>query len=205
MTRPLRRYVKGKLANQPSGAPKMTWGYRGADDGQVRPRTRVSSSVVFHEHPENVHIADNVFVWHWSILDGSDHLTIEEGVQVGGWVGLFTHSSHVAIRLMGDRYAHWEGERPGWQKKPLIIGAYSFIGAKSSVLPGANIGRAVVVSAGSLVMKPVRDFAVVAGTPARVVGDVRDIDADHIAEGDEFWADYQRVLGPSGIRQPGTK
>jgi acetyltransferase-like isoleucine patch superfamily enzyme len=170
----------------------MEWGFQG------HRRTRVSTSAVFHGNPENVRISDNVFVWHWTILDGSNVLTIEEGAQIGAWVGLFTHSSHIAIRLLGDRYVGWEGDLPGWVSEPLTIGAYSFIGAKSTVLPGCNVGRAVIVSAHSLVTKPVPDYAIVAGAPAKIIGDVRELDRSHIDETSGFWDGYQAVLG----RQP---
>ena len=79
--------------------------------------------------------------------------------------------------------------------EPLTIGAYSFIGAKSSVLPGCNVGRAVIVSAHSLVTKAVPDFAIVAGSPAKIIGDVRDLDRSHIDEKSKLWDGYQAVLG----------
>ena len=49
------------------------------------------------------------------------------------------------------------------------IGAGSWLGAGVIVLPGACIGRNVVVAAGSVVRGPVPDRCVVAGVPARVV------------------------------------
>jgi acetyltransferase-like isoleucine patch superfamily enzyme len=49
------------------------------------------------------------------------------------------------------------------------IGAGSWIGHGTIVLPGTRIGRQVVVGAGSVVRGEVPDHAVVAGVPARVV------------------------------------
>jgi acetyltransferase-like isoleucine patch superfamily enzyme len=49
------------------------------------------------------------------------------------------------------------------------IGAGSWLGAGAIVLPGACIGRNVVVAAGSVVRGVVPDHCVVAGVPARVV------------------------------------
>ncbi|MBO0776505.1 MAG: acyltransferase [Actinobacteria bacterium] len=49
------------------------------------------------------------------------------------------------------------------------IGAGSWLGAGAIVLPGAQIGRNVVVAAGSVVRGLVPDRCVVAGVPARVV------------------------------------
>ena len=49
------------------------------------------------------------------------------------------------------------------------IGAGSWLGAGAIILPGARIGRNVVVAAGSVVRGEVPDRCVVAGVPARVV------------------------------------
>jgi serine acetyltransferase len=49
------------------------------------------------------------------------------------------------------------------------IGAGSWLGAGAIILPGAAIGRNVVVAAGSVVRGVVPDCCVVAGVPARVV------------------------------------
>lgn len=52
---------------------------------------------------------------------------------------------------------------------PVEIGAGSWLGAGAVVLPGARLGRNVVVAAGAVVRGEVPDHAVVAGAPARVV------------------------------------
>ena len=51
----------------------------------------------------------------------------------------------------------------------VVIGSGSWLGAGAIVLPGARIGRNVVVAAGSVVRGTVPDRCVVAGVPARVV------------------------------------
>ncbi len=55
------------------------------------------------------------------------------------------------------------------QNTAVSIGAGSWLGAGVIVLPGASIGRNVVVAAGSVVRGPVPDRCVIAGVPARVV------------------------------------
>lgn len=52
---------------------------------------------------------------------------------------------------------------------PVVIGAGSWIGHGSIILPGTTIGRNVVVAAGSVVRGVVEDHAVVGGVPARVL------------------------------------
>ena len=55
------------------------------------------------------------------------------------------------------------------QNTAVSIGSGSWLGAGAIVLPGACIGRNVVVAAGSVVRGQVPDRCVIAGVPARVV------------------------------------
>ncbi len=54
---------------------------------------------------------------------------------------------------------------------PVRIGAGSDIGAGATVLPGVTIGRGVQVGAGAVVANNINDFAVIAGIPARQIGE----------------------------------
>ena len=51
----------------------------------------------------------------------------------------------------------------------IIIGEDSWIGAGCILLPGIKIGRGCVIGAGSVVTKDIPDYAVVVGTPARII------------------------------------
>lgn len=53
--------------------------------------------------------------------------------------------------------------------RPVAIGAGSWIGHGAVILPGARLGRRVVVGAGAVVRGDIPDDSVVAGVPARVV------------------------------------
>jgi acetyltransferase-like isoleucine patch superfamily enzyme len=156
-------------------APRMIWGYRDAS-GDWRPKTRISDTVFFY-HQENIRVGDNVFVWHYTILDGAGGLDIGEGTQIGAWVGIFTHSSHISIRLYGRHYQDTpESEKKGYIVSPVTIGKYVFVGAGSTIFPGVKVGDGALVSAGALVTKDVAPFAIVSGHPAKIVGDTRSLD-----------------------------
>ena len=57
------------------------------------------------------------------------------------------------------------------------------IAANSTILPGITIGKGALVGAGSVVTKDVPDFKVVYGSPARVMGDVRDMVNELVEKG----------------------
>ena len=57
-------------------------------------------------------------------------------------------------------------------KGKIIIGDDAWIGAGVIVLPDINIGRASVIGAGSVVIKDVPDYFIVAGNPAKKIGEI---------------------------------
>lgn len=56
--------------------------------------------------------------------------------------------------------------------RPVEIDDDAFIGARAIICKGVRIGRSAVVAAGSVVTKDVNPYTVVAGNPARPIGNV---------------------------------
>ena len=168
-------------------APRMLYGWPTAS-GAWLAHTRVSTSTRV-ECPERLQLADHVYVGHFNLLDASGGLTLEEGVQVTTHCALLTHSSHQSLRLAGRAY--WGAEKPpGFVRAATHIGAYTFVGPHSVVAPGSQVGRGVLVRAFSYVSGQVPDFAIVAGQPARVVGDTRTVDQPWLDAHPDLRADY---------------
>jgi acetyltransferase-like isoleucine patch superfamily enzyme len=59
----------------------------------------------------------------------------------------------------------WEESR----NKITIVESEAWIGQRSIILAGVNIGRGAVVAAGSVVTKDVAPYTIVAGVPARFI------------------------------------
>jgi len=120
--------------------------------------------------PSVVRIGDRCVVGRGSGVVG--HLSIDIGDDV--WTGHYvyiTDQNHGYEALDRPISTQWMPERP------VVIGAGSWIGHGAVVLPGANIGRHVVIGANSVVAGEIPDYTVAAGSPARVVKLMRPSDA----------------------------
>jgi len=163
--------------------PFMVYGFRDPASGDFRKYTRMSSTVTIM-NKKALSVGDNVWVWHYSILDATEGIVIEEGAQIGAWVGIFTHGTESAIRLLGRQFVHIPNtERLGYTRGGVRVGAYTFVGAGSAVLPGVTIGKGCLIGAGTLVTKDVPDYSIVVGRPGKIVGSTIDLDA-------QFFEDY---------------
>jgi acetyltransferase-like isoleucine patch superfamily enzyme len=174
--------------------PVMIYGFRSAD-GQWRKGTRYSSTVTW-QNPERVHMADLVYIGPYCVLDGSNGLYIGEGCQFSSGIVVTTHSSHVSIRLYGKDYSG--AEMVGYRRGEVHVGAYSFIGPKAVIMPDTRIGKGSVVAAFSYVKGHFPDFAIIAGNPAKVVGDTRKTDAAFLEAHPELRTSYEAWAGPAG-------
>jgi acetyltransferase-like isoleucine patch superfamily enzyme len=156
--------------------PFMVYGFLDPSTGMFRKWTRMSSTVTIMNEAR-LAVADNVWVWHYSILDATEGVSIAEGCQIGAWVGVFSHGSENSIRLLGKQFIHISNAaRLGYTRGSVSIGAYTFIGAGSIVLPGVSIGKGCLVAAGSVVNRSIPEYSVVAGSPAEVKARTVDLD-----------------------------
>jgi maltose O-acetyltransferase len=69
--------------------------------------------------------------------------------------------------------AYHRGEKKGFpvETRPVVIEDHVWIGARATIMPGVTLGRGCVVGAGAVVTRDVPAFAMVAGVPARTVGE----------------------------------
>ena len=164
--------------------PFMLYGYFDKPSGKFRKFTRISSNAVIM-NKAGLSMGENVWVWHSTILDATEGITIGDGCQIGAWVGIFTHGSEASIRLLGPRFVNiHNSQRLGYTRGSVKIGEYTFIAAGSVILPGVTIGKGCLIGAGTLVSQDVPDYSIVVGSPGKVRGSTLDLDKRYFREHD---------------------
>jgi tetrahydrodipicolinate N-acetyltransferase len=105
-------------------------------------------------------------IGHGTNVNGSARILVRSGVTIGEWCTLswdcqiLDNDFHTMI-VDGQR-------RPS--TAPVTIGDRVWVGTNALILKGVTIGDGAVIAAGAVVTKDVPAHAVVAGSPARVVG-----------------------------------
>lgn len=59
------------------------------------------------------------------------------------------------------------------QEKPILVDRGAWIGTGAVILPGVTIGEGAIIGAHAVVTHTVPPYSIVAGVPARLIGDVR--------------------------------
>jgi acetyltransferase-like isoleucine patch superfamily enzyme len=109
------------------------------------------------------------------VIGRGSHIVGHQSIVLGDdvWTGPYVYITDTA-------HSYHDTELPigkQWPRnEPVEIGSGSWIGTGAVILPGARIGRNVVVAAGSVVRGEVPDYSVVAGAPAKVVRNWTDAD-----------------------------
>jgi UDP-2-acetamido-3-amino-2,3-dideoxy-glucuronate N-acetyltransferase len=104
----------------------------------------------------------------------SSHAFICEGVVIEDEVFV----GH-GVMFTNDRYPRATNPGGGlqtekdWKIERTVVKRGASIGSNVTVICGVTIGVGALVGAGAVVNKDVPDFAIVAGVPARVIGDAR--------------------------------
>ncbi len=115
---------------------------------------------------DRVRIGKNVYVNTNALMMARGGITIEDDVQIAANAQLISNNHDVYDRQV-------------LTCKPVLIKEGAWIGAGASIMPGVCVGKYAVVGAMSVVTKDVPDYAVVVGSPAKVV---KMLDADRFGK-----------------------
>jgi len=96
-------------------------------------------------------------------------VTIEDEVFVGHGV-MFTNDRYPrAVNSGGSLQTEAD-----WAVVATRVKRRASIGSNATIMAGITIGESALIGAGAVVTRDVADYAIVAGVPARAIGDVRE-------------------------------
>jgi acetyltransferase-like isoleucine patch superfamily enzyme len=163
--------------------PRMINYKRNFQDQKVE-HLRIGNST-FIDSKENLFLDSFVYIGHHNFIEASNQIRIGKGVQITSFITITSHSSHHSIRLYGSGYVN-HSNHIGYIKGSVEIGEFTFVGPHTTLMPGTKIGKGCIVSAYSYLNDVYPDYSIIAGNPAKVVGDVRTIDEKYLKENKEL-------------------
>ena len=152
----------------------------------VQSGARIGSKCVLGQ---NVNIGNNVKIGNFVKIQ--NNVSVYEGVELEDYV--FCGPSMVFTNILNPRSKYPQVGAEYYIKTLVKEGAS--LGANSTIVCGNTIGRFAMVGAGAVVTKDVPDYALVVGSPAKIVG--------WYSEGGEkleFDESGYAVCGKTGIR-----
>lgn len=139
--------------------------YYGARIGE---RTTFTPPIVFHNIADKsrnpfsrLQVGSDCYFGREIFLDLKESLVIEDHVTVAMGVMILTHTDVAQSPLRNDAVRT--------SQKAVLIREGAYLGARSTILEGIEIGSCAVVAAGAVVNKSVPAGTVYAGIPAREI------------------------------------
>ena len=114
-------------------------------------------------YPERVSIGDYSGINDWCLLDGTG------GIEIGKYVRLAPK-----VEIMTSNHIHANPNVPiklqGLEMKRVVIEDDVWVGIGALIVPGVHVGNGVVIAGHAVVTKNVPPYSIVAGIPAKVIG-----------------------------------
>lgn len=152
---------------------------RGNDQGRIvigRNCSLDTLARLFAANDATLLLEDNVAIGPYNIINAFDDCVIRKNSMLGPYVNI--NCADHGLEL---------GEPMRFQKGtygPVVIEEDCWISSHAVILKGVTIGTGAVVAAGSVVTRDVPPFSIVAGVPARVIGDRRERQVHKAGQGD---------------------
>lgn len=139
-----------------------------SDLGSAGPNSTIGKPVYFTS-AKAIHMEENTVIRFGAVFinNKNEHIYIKKYTAIGTNCTIITggHRSTVGIPhvLLGASHINDKS-------MDLHINEDVWVGSNVTILPGSDLGRGCIVGACSVVSKPVPPYALVVGSPARIVG-----------------------------------
>jgi len=136
--------------------------------------TNIRGELQVYAYGGKITIGDNCFIGAGSKVWSGDSITIGNNVLIGHNVNIvdFSHKTKSIERAASYIKMIKEGhskEKENIPSRPIVIEDDVIIYAGASIVMGVTIGKASIISTGSVVIKDIPPYSQVLGNPAKVV------------------------------------
>jgi len=116
-------------------------------------------------YPAGISIGKGTLIGEKATLDGRRQLANSRGgLSIGNHVDIASE-----VMIWTSEHDVRSSEMKTIEER-VVIGDYVFIGPRAIIMPGVIIAEGAVVAAGAIVTKDVEPYQIVAGVPAKVIG-----------------------------------
>ena len=123
-------------------------------------RSIIEDNVTVNNGAGDVFIGDDTIIGIGSVIIGPVNIGNRVGIGQNVFVAGFNHKYNPAKDIPKEEDV---------DKRGVVIGDDCHIGANVSIVAGVELGRCVIVGAGSVVTKSFPSYSLVAGNPAKIV------------------------------------
>lgn len=130
-------------------------------------RVKMADNVVIYNHCQ-IRKHRNLVIGKGSIIGDQVMLDARNGIEIGENVNFST-----GVKIWTEQHDHRDPDFKcnSDESFRVVIDNRSWIGPRTTILPGVHVGEGAVVAAGAVVTKDVPPFAIVAGIPAKIIGE----------------------------------
>ncbi|WP_413705341.1 DapH/DapD/GlmU-related protein [Pseudomonas sp. Pseusp16] len=138
---------------------------------------RIRNAVLPYKRGVNVKIWDGIHIDSPSKLTIGDDVSINRNCLINAGGGVSIGSKTLIgpnVTIYSQNHAYKEKSidirLQGYERKSVVIGNDVWIACNATLLPGVAIGDGCVIAAGSVVTHNMPPYSIVAGVPAKVIG-----------------------------------
>lgn len=145
-----------------------------ADNILIGDNCHISSGIII-DGDGKVQIGNNVYIGSRTVIGAAKKINISDNVIISDDVIIFDNNNHPTSpqqRLKMTQSGNYFSDLWTWKHAEsacINIEENVWIGKRSVILKGVNIGKGAIIALGSIVTKDVPEYSIVAGNPAKVV------------------------------------
>lgn len=145
------------------------------DNIKIGKHTYIRGELIVYPHGGKIKIGDYCYIGHNTRIWSASKISIGNNVLISHNVDIHDSNDHPLCAR--ERHEHYKKiitighskDIKGLKEKPIVIEDDAWIGFDSIILKGITIGKGAIIAAGSVVVKDVEPYTIVAGNPARFV------------------------------------